>query len=117
MSAVPWKTCIFGLYPVYPGYAASTMVAHCAPVLITVPAAQAEFQTSTPPAGSAKQPKATPAQAEPAAKISGYAPRSTFVIMAPEEVPMEKTRSGSALYLARTYFTMETMPNESPPPL
>jgi hypothetical protein len=64
---------------------------------MTVPVAQALFHTSTPPAVSAKHPNGTPAQAEPPAKMSGYAPRSTLVIMAPEDVPMENTRLGSAL--------------------
>lgn len=115
VSAVPWKTCIFGLKPLYPGYAASTMAFHSAPVLIMRPVAQSLLHTSYP--FPAKQPKATPAQAEPAAKTSGYDPSRTLVIIAPDEVPVAKTRSALPLYFASVYFTMETIPRESPPPL
>src|SRR5690348_16697024 len=78
-----------------------------------VPLAQAVFQLS----GPAKHPNGTPAKAAPALKTSGYAPSRTLVIMPPEECPVTYTRFGSPPLCCSTYFTIETMPSESLPPL
>lgn len=53
----------------------------------------------------------------PALKMSGYAPASTLVIMAPEDVPTAKTRFASTPQLAIAKRAADAMPRESPPPL
>ena len=53
----------------------------------------------------------------PARKMSGYAPASTLVIIAPDEVPTAKTRSGSTPQFAIAYRAAEAIPRESLPPL
>ena len=93
--AVPCQTCIFGRAPSYPGYASYTRCAHCAPVSTSSPSEHCEFQLSSGCPGSEKQPSGTPESTMPAWKRSGYAPASTFVIIAPEDVPTAKTRVAS----------------------
>src|SRR5437868_15378534 len=57
-----------------------------------------------------------PAMAEPALKMSGYSARRSSVIIAPDESPVEYTRSAFALYLPMAYVTICLMASLSPPP-
>ena len=81
------------------------------------PSEHCEFQLSSGCPGTAKQPNATPESTMPALKMSGYAPASTLVIIAPEDVPTAKTRSGSTPQLAIAKRAADAIPIESPPPL
>jgi hypothetical protein len=49
--------------------------------------------------------------------MSGYAPAITFVIIAPEDVPVTKTLAGLIPQFAIPYRTAFTSPSESEPPL
>ena len=52
----------------------------------------------------------------PARNTSGYAPASTLVIIAPEDVPTAKTRAGSTPQFEIAKRAADAMPCESPPP-
>ena len=81
------------------------------------PVAHCEFQLSSGWPGSPKQPKATPESTMPALKTSGYAPASTLVIIAPEEVPTAKTRFASTPQLLTAKRAALAIESESLPPL
>ena len=83
---------------------------------MSCPSAHCEFQLSSGWPGTAKHPNATPESTMPARNTSGYAPASTFVIIAPEDVPTAKTRSGSTPQFAIAYRAADAMPSESLPP-
>src|SRR4051812_85663 len=88
---------------------------HCGAVLIDFPPEHWLFHSE--PFVVAKHPAGTPEKADAAENTSGYSAASTFVIMAPEEMPLRTMRPPSTPYRLRAYLTIAMMPVESPPPL
>src|SRR5438132_13180 len=87
-SASPWKSCTRGRWPVYPGYIPRARSPHCCAVMMSLPLAHVPPQLLAALQPEDQHPAATPANEEPALKMSGYTASRACVIMAPDESPV-----------------------------